>query len=317
MTERIPVILDTDAGVDDAAAIMYLLNDPAVDVKAITTVSGNVSVDKVNRNVGILLGQDNLDIPIYPGAALPLWGALSHSEDIMSADGLGGFSLGYNGNIRPLEAENAAAALVRLSKQYAGHPGFTIIAIGPLTNIALAVLLDAGFAGRVAHLVIMGGAVEARGNISAAAEFNIYVDPEAAAAVFAAGFADIKVIPWETCLKAPVPWQVYDRFAALPGPRGQAFGAITRGLAVMQREQFYTQGYILPDLLAVAVAGGDEVIGSARQVFMEVDTGHSAGRALTAVRWPPLQGHTPNASVIEDVNLELILQRMEAALNRA
>ena len=137
MTSKNPVILDTDAGVDDAVAIMYLLNDPALDVKAICTVSGNVSVDKVNRNVGVLLGMDNRQIPVYSGAALPMWGALSHSEDIMAEDGLGGFSLQYHGRIQPLEAENAASALVRLSKQYASDPGFTIVAIGPLTNLAL------------------------------------------------------------------------------------------------------------------------------------------------------------------------------------
>ncbi len=315
MSFRRPVIIDTDAGVDDAVALMVLLNTSSMDVKAITTVTGNVSVDKVTRNVGLLLAFMDRNIPLYAGAALPLWGQPMNSEDIMAADGLGGASTQFAHPARQPEPGSAAAALVRLANEYEHQPEFTLIALGPLTNLALAVRLDPGFAARVAHLVVMGGAVHGQGNTSAAAEFNIYADPEAAQIVFSAGFKDVALLPWETSLKTPLLWDDYARLASLPTPNARLFAAITQSLSVLLREQLHTPGYILPDLHAAAAALDAGIIIQERPGILAVDTAFGSGRGLTSVRWQFDQGSSANVRVLEEIDSNKILEYLTVALN--
>ncbi|MCX6078322.1 MAG: nucleoside hydrolase [Chloroflexi bacterium] len=316
MSFRKPIIVDTDAGVDDAVAFLLLLNDPAVEVKAITTVSGNVSVDKVTRNIGLLLAELELDIPIYSGSALPLWGQPLRSEDIMGEDGFGGTASQFSRLPRLAENEAAASALVRLAKDYQDLPGFTLVALGPLTNIALAVRMDPGFAAHVPYLVVMGGAVHAQGNTSAAAEFNTFSDPEAAQIVFSAGFADVALISWETSLKNPLPWEDYERLASLSSPKAQLFAAITHSLSQMMKDQFHMSGFILPDLLAAAAAVDASLATHIRPGFIDVDTAYGVGRGLTAVRWQFDHGTSANVRVFEDVNATAIFERLTIALGR-
>ncbi len=314
MSFRKPIIVDTDAGVDDAVALLLLLHDPLVEVKAITTVSGNVSVEKVTRNVGLLLAAGQLNVPIYAGAALPFWGQPMRSEDIMGEDGLGGAAATFSMPARQAESEPAAVALVRLAKEYQNLPDFTLLAIGPLTNLGLAVRLDPGFAKRVPHLVIMGGAVHARGNTSAAAEFNTFADPESARIIFSAGFPDIALLPWETSLENPLPWDRYNQLASLSTPIAQLFATITRSLSIMMKDQFGMPGYVLPDLLAAAVALDENLVTHVHPGFVDVDIAHGIGRGLTAVRWHSAQDPSANVRILEGVDSNGIFERLTAVL---
>jgi purine nucleosidase len=237
-----------------------------------------------------------------------------NSEDIMASDGLGGASTEFTQTARSAESEPAAAALVRLAKENELQQDFTLIALGPLTNLALAVRLDPGFAARVSHLFVMGGAVHGQGNTSAAAEFNIYADPEAAQIVFSAGFKDIALLPWETCLKNPLLWEDYSRLVALPTPKAQMFGTITRSLAALMKDQFHTPGYYLPDLHAAAAAVDASIITQEKPGILEVDTASGSGRGLTSVRWQFDQGSSANVRVLEDIDIDKILKHLTAAL---
>lgn len=185
------IIIDTDPGVDDAMAIFLAVKaQDRLKVEALTTVDGNVGIDRVTDNaLSVLELCGAMDVPVYKGASRPLGKETAYSADFHGSDGLGGV------DIRPKKStageETAVEYLVRSA---AGEPGeLTLVCIAPLTNVALAVRKDPGFAGNIRRLVIMGGA-EHGGNMSPVAEFNFFHDPQAAREVFEAGFKEIVMV---------------------------------------------------------------------------------------------------------------------------
>ncbi len=178
------LIIDTDAGVDDAIAIMMALTHPRSEVIALTTVNGNVGVDKVNRNVAHILELFGSDQPFFAGCSRPLVAEAMDSSEVHGSDGLGGVTDKLPESGRKPGEIPASLALIELVREHAGE--ITLLCLGPLTNLALAVRLNPGIVERISKLVLMGGAVSGQGNASPAAEFNILADPEAAAIVFAA-----------------------------------------------------------------------------------------------------------------------------------
>lgn len=180
------VIFDTDPGVDDAMALLFMLRSPELQVEAVTTVFGNVDVEQTTRNALIVLDiAGRADIPVAGGSGRPLVrdrrrsGAAVHGEN-----GLGGIDLPAPSS-RP--SERRAAELI-VERVMAAPGEISLIAVGPLTNVALAARLEPRIAERVRELVIMGGAATVPGNTTPVAEANIANDPEAAWIVFHAGF---------------------------------------------------------------------------------------------------------------------------------
>ncbi|HEX9868854.1 MAG TPA: nucleoside hydrolase [Candidatus Tectomicrobia bacterium] len=189
------VIIDTDPGVDDALALILALQSPELCVEAITTVSGNVHVDLATHNALTVLGlfPPERRPPVARGAAQPLSRALSTAADVHGDDGLGGISRLRTATGQPryppasasLASCDAVTCLLDCLRRWPGE--LSLIALGPLTNLAHAWRRDAHVVRQLAGVVIMGGAVTVPGNVTPVAEFNIYVDPEAAQVVFASG----------------------------------------------------------------------------------------------------------------------------------
>jgi inosine-uridine nucleoside N-ribohydrolase len=189
------VIIDTDPGVDDALALILALQSPDLCIDAITTVSGNVHVDLATHNALTVLGlfPPQRRPPVAKGAAQPLNRALLTTAHVHGDDGLGGISrlrtaagqLRYAPASASLTSGDAVTCLLDCIRRAPGE--LTLIALGPLTNVAQALQRDAKLVRQLAGVVIMGGAVTVPGNITPVAEFNIYVDPEAAQIVFASG----------------------------------------------------------------------------------------------------------------------------------
>lgn len=180
--ERLPIILDTDPGIDDAAAIAAALFAPQLDLQLMTTVAGNVSVEKTTRNALQLLHFWNADVPLAQGAATPLLRPLRDAAYVHGESGMEGYD--FVGHDRQPLAKPAFIAL-RDALISAPQP-ITLVAIGPLTNIALLLMHYPECTFNIRRLVIMGGSA-GRGNFTPNAEFNIAVDPEAAARVFQSG----------------------------------------------------------------------------------------------------------------------------------
>ena len=211
------LVIDTDPGVDDAQAIMLAFAHPGTTVHALTVVAGNVGLDRTLANACTIL--DVLAAPpgappVFPGCPGPLLGsrvaATSHGSD-----GLG--DGGFPASTRPVEAEHAALALTRLGRASPG--ALTLVTIGPLTNLALALTLDPDLPRCYRRLVVMGGAVRGTGNMpSPSTEFNMRSDPEAAAIVLGR-WPELTLVPWETVMRYPIALERLEELTAGPSRR--------------------------------------------------------------------------------------------------
>jgi purine nucleosidase len=218
------VILDCDPGIDDAFAIAFGCGHPAIELCGVTTVAGNVGLDRTTANaLAVLEFLGRGDVPVAAGSPLPLLRPFSDAHDVHGETGLGAASL-PEARGRPV----AAHAVDFLIERIEAEPGaVTLVATGPLTNIALAVRHHPPLASQVADFIIMGGSA-GRGNVAPAAEFNTWCDPEAAAIVFAAGWR-VTMAGLDVTHQARATAEIRDRMRALgrlgdelllPGLRG-------------------------------------------------------------------------------------------------
>jgi purine nucleosidase len=306
MTPRIsgalPILIDTDPGQDDAVAILLALAAPdRLDVRAVTTVAGNAPVDLTTRNalrICALAGRP--DVPVYRGAETPLLFPLESAEFVCGPDGLDGAGLlpASHAAARGLAAEAIVAAL-------RGTPsGLTLCPLGPLTNIALALRLEPDIQARIPQIVLMGGAM-ALGNMTPAAEFNIYVDPHAAAIVFGCG-RPIVMMGLGVTHQAIASREQIRRIADLGTNTGRAVhGMLTRprpgGLG--------PEGHPMHDPCVIAYLLWPELF-SGRNCFVEIETGTGPLRGRTTIDWNGRLKRAPNALVIDKVEAHELFERM-------
>jgi len=186
-------LIDTDTASDDAVALIMALQHPDVSVLGITVVAGNVPVAQATRNALYVAELCGSETPVYAGAAKPLWREHVHAEWFHGRDGLG--DQGYPPPRRSAEKTHAVEAIIRIIKN---NPGIVLVTLGPLTNVALAVAQEPGIVANVSRCVIMGGNACCEGNVTPAAEYNMWVDPEAARTVLRSGLP-IELVSWHLC----------------------------------------------------------------------------------------------------------------------
>lgn len=280
MSDKIPLLIDTDPGVDDALALLMAFNDARHEVVGLSIAAGNVGLDHTVRNALKLCevgGRD--DIPVFAGCGSPLVHVADDAAEVHGADGFG--DIGYTHSPRRASAEHAALAILRLSHEHAGR--LLLVALGPLTNIALALKLDPTLPGRVARFVVMGGAVTGHGNMTAAAEFNIGFDPEAAHIVFEA-FTRIELADWEATLAHGLLHDEVVDWLAVDSPRARFYAEISRQTREWSEDRRGPRWHSA-DALAMAYAlqpeHALEVI--ERPLHVELEGRHARG--ATVVDW--------------------------------
>ncbi len=309
MTDRIPLLIDTDPGVDDALALLMAFNDPAHEVVGLTIAAGNVGLQHTLRNALKLCevaGRD--DVPVFPGCAEPLLHAAPDAAYVHGQDGFG--DTGYTPSPRSAETEHAALAILRLSHEHAGR--LLLVALGPLTNLALALKLDPTLPQRVARLVVMGGAVTGHGNITPAAEFNVYFDPEAARIVFDA-FPHFDLSDWEATVRHGLAHSDVDRWLADGGARGRFYDGIsrqTRAWSAQRRGERWHSADALAMAFALEPAGATRL--TERPVGVELDGALSRG--TTVVDWNRQRGRPDNARILLDYDQARFERLIQAAL---
>ena len=307
-TDRIPLLIDTDPGVDDALALLMAFNDPRHEVVGLTIAAGNVGLPHTVANALKLCEVAGVDVPVFAGCATPL---LHMAEDAGYVHGRDGFGdIGYTPAARQPEAEHAALAILRLSHEYAGR--LLLVALGPLTNLALALRLDPALPSRVARLVVMGGAVTGRGNTSAVAEFNIGFDPEAAHIVFDA-FPKVDLADWEAVMEHGFPHRDVERWLACGHPRATFYEEIsrkTRQWAGDSRGDRWHSADALAMAYALEPSAALEVV--ERPLAVELAGHHSRG--ATVVDWQRRGGSPDNAAILMRYDQARFEARIEAAL---
>lgn len=215
---RYPVIIDCDPGVDDAIALLIAKKLPRLDVKAITAVAGNVGADKTFHNAQKILHVAEWDVPVYQGAKKPIVGEMITAAGIHGEDGLGGICI-EGADIKPEPEMPAWDVIYEEAKKAVGE--LVIIAVGPLTNLAIALAKYSELPSLIKRIVIMGGGATF-GNTTPAAEFNIYADPEAAEMVFASGIP-VYMVGLDVTMQCFLTPEEVEEVGALGSPQAKFF----------------------------------------------------------------------------------------------
>lgn len=293
MTHKTPLLIDTDPGVDDALALLMAFDDANHDVVGLTIAAGNVGLPHTVANALKLCEVAGRgDVPVFAGCAGPLLVPAPDAGYVHGQDGFG--DVGYAAAAREVEKEHAAQAILRLSHEHANR--LLLVALGPLTNIALALKLDPTLPQRVARLVVMGGAVTGHGNITPAAEFNVYFDPEAAHIVFEA-FGHFDLCDWEATVAHGLPHaDVVDWLAA--GAEVATFyeriSRKTREWSADRRGDEWHSADGLAMAFALAPDGAIETCDRAISVAL----GGAPSRGTTVVDWNRQEGGPDRARIL-------------------
>ena len=270
-------VIDTDTASDDAVALIMALRYPDVEVKAITVVAGNVSLEQGCRNALYTVELCGANVPVYAGAAKPLARDLEDARWFHGKDGLG--DRNYPAPRSALAKGDAIDVIIETART---NPGLTLVTLGPLTNIALALQKSPDLAKNIDRCVVMGGNPCCEGNVTPAAEFNIYVDPEAAALVFRS--LSVEMIGWQLSRGQAV---VNESEIAQLREMNTALATFCvdcncRAVEAF-REQTGEAGIALPDPVAMAVALQPEICLDSSEHRVEIETASELTRGQTVV----------------------------------
>ncbi|MEE8278240.1 MAG: nucleoside hydrolase [Thermoanaerobaculia bacterium] len=304
-------LIDTDTASDDAVALIMALRAPDVEVEAITVVSGNVPVEQGVRNALYTAELCGAETPVFRGASRPLlrepvYAYLTHGDD-----GMG--DMNYPPPKRSAADGHAVDVLVETIRS---NPGIVLVTLGPLTNLALAVLRAPEIVTEVSRCVVMGGVACTVGNVTPAAEYNIWVDPEAARIVFHSGLA-IELAGWELSRREA---NLDDQDMAHVRSFGTALAEFAldcnRVLLEANRRKSGDPGLDLPDPVAMAIALAPEICTRKSRHYVEVETASELTRGMTVVDalgvaddeqnlavWGPVVSRGPNVTVCWEIDI--------------
>jgi purine nucleosidase len=304
-----PIVIDTDPGQDDAVALLLALAAAdRLEVRGITTVAGNAPIAQTTANalrIAELAGRP--DVPVHAGCEAPLVYPLETAEFVCGPDGLAGAGLPP---ARGAPAPGHAVEFLGRAVRAAPAEGLTLCALGPLTNLALALRLAPDLRARIRRIVLMGGAI-ALGNITPAAEFNFYADPHAAAVVLGAG-RPLTLLGLDVTHQAVA---MPAHLAAIAG-FGTATGRTVHGMLTRPRPaRLGTEGHPLHDPCVIAYLLWPELF-SGRDCFVEVEPGPGPLRGRSTIDWHGRTGRPANARVIDRVDAAAFFERLIATLSR-
>lgn len=295
------VIIDCDPGIDDAVALLCALKSPELEISAITAAGGNVAPEMGFRNICRIL--EFLQWKSWPplGQGLPGTAQIPGAQEIHGTDGLGDSHLPLTKTPEP----HSAAELI--IKTIARNPDqISIIATAPLSNIAQALTLEASLADAVKELVIMGGATQVPGNVSASAEFNIFMNPEAARDVFRSG-AQITLLPLDITQKVIFTPEHLERIRESKSPAATLLSRIIPHSFKTHQKFEGIKGCYLHDALAVAAAVQPSLF-KTRRLFVDVETQGELTRGMTVADLRYRSQARPNMDVVMEVDAEAFLK---------
>jgi len=300
------IILDTDPGHDDAIALLLALASPELEIVGITTVSGNQTLEKTTANaLKILEFVERTDVPVHAGAPRPLVREQWAAAYVHGESGLDGPELPD-----PETEPRKGHAIDFIAAQVEEHDGVVLVPVGPLTNIGLLLAKYPGIESRIARVVLMGGAI-AEGNVTPAAEFNVWADPEAAHRVFTSGI-DVTMVGLDVTHKALLLPETVDEIR-----RTGRVGSLVAQLYDFYHERhvrmYGWEGSPVHDALAVAHVIRDDFVETEHR-HVQVDIGPEPGRGRTYIDLWKRAGNEPNAHVGVDVDgpgfIQFLVQRL-------
>ncbi|XP_069492778.1 pyrimidine-specific ribonucleoside hydrolase RihA-like isoform X1 [Ambystoma mexicanum] len=316
--EKKLILVDVDCGVDDAQAIMMALASPSVEILGITCCYGNTTLENVCRNVlRVLQVCDRQEIPVYSGAAAsllgnPVEGALFHGKD-----GLGDSPDPEAPGLDRLQKEHAVEAMLRIADARAGE--VSLVATGPLTNLALAVKMDPVFPQKLKNVFIMGGNMEAKGNHTICGEFNFASDPEAAYIVLNEYTCPTYIATWEFTCRSQLPWAFLDEWMAQDSRKATFMKRIfSHSLeftkACNNPGEIYTGGFIPCDCYAMAAAIDGSIVHEVIECGVSVEMKGEFTRGMMVMDMLNKLKKKNKALVINTIDLEKFKALLMSAL---
>jgi purine nucleosidase len=310
------VLLDTDPGIDDALAILLALASPEIELRALTVTGGNCSLEDGVRNaLNVLALAQAPHVPVHSGVAVPLL-----RPPFTAPETHGDSGLGY-ARLPPAPfgpaAEHAVDAIIR---EILAAPGdVTLVAVGPLTNVAIAIRREPRIVAAVRNVIVMGGAFRVEGNTTPLAEFNVYVDPHAAQIVLQSG-VPLTIIPWDITREVRLTQAHVDRLLHHGGPLVQFIADATRFYIEFHRSHFGYAGCSINDPAALALVFLPE-LAQIEEIYVAVDLMSELSMGKTVGDFQRITTHAPNARVVTAFDserfVELFVARMErCALRR-
>ncbi len=300
MTKALPIIIDTDVGQDDALAILLALASPELEVLGITAVAGNVPLFRTEKNARIICElAGKTEVKVYAGAIRPMLRPLVTAEHVHGRTGLDGPDLPEP--MMPLQEQHGVEFIIE-TLMNAPSGTITICALGPLTNIGLALVKQPKIASRIKRIVAMGGGFFEGGNITPTAEFNIYVDPQAARLVFDSGIA-ITLIPLDCTHQALTTELRIDRFRKMNNKSGPACAQLLEFFERFDEVKYGTDGGPLHDPCVIAWLLRPELFTS-RDVNVAVECESELTMGMTVIDWWKVTTRPANATVCGGVNAD-------------
>ncbi|MBI9104802.1 MAG: nucleoside hydrolase [Spirochaetales bacterium] len=308
------IILDCDPGHDDMMAIMLAASNPEIDLLGVTTVAGNQTGAKTFENarkILTLIGKKDLatgkEIPLARGADVPLFKPLTVAPQIHGSSGLDGAELPAP-DVDALEIDAVDFIIKTLNES---NEKITLVPTGPLTNIAMAFLKAPAIKNKVKEIVLMGGAVY-DSNITPAAEFNIYVDPEAAKIVFDSGLP-VTMIGLDVTNKSLMTFPVIEDMIGWNGPASKIVGPLMKFFAQANKDNFGIDGAPVHDALAVARVIDPSVV-ECEFLNVDIETASELTRGQTLADLYKVTGKEPNVDVALKVNVDRFLELLLGAI---
>ena len=306
------IIIDTDPGQDDAVAILLALASPELEILGITTVAGNVPLNLTTKNALIITemaGREDIDV--YAGCNSPLSRPLITAENVHGATGLDGPKL-----INPTKKVKEDHAVDFIIKTLRDHTPdtVTLCPLGPLTNTSTAFKKAPDIVSKVKQVVLMGGAYFEVGNVTPTAEFNIFVDPEAASYVFNLGL-DLIIMPLDVTHKALTTPERIDKFIKLNTKCGTFVAEMTAFFERFDKDKYGTEGAPLHDPCVIAYLLNPEIF-SGRRINVEIETNSELTLGMTVADWWGVTNKEPNALFIGNLNSEKFFEMLTSRISK-
>lgn len=312
MPDKRKIIIDTDPGQDDAVAILLALASPELDVVGVTAVAGNVPLKLTEKNaLKICELAGRRDVKVFSGAIRPLVKPLVTAEHVHGKTGLDGPDLPEP--TMTLQEQHAVDFIVEtLMREEPGS--VTLCPLGPLTNVALALIREPKIAPRIKEIVLMGGGFFEGGNVTPAAEFNIYVDPHAADVVFRSG-VPIVVMPLDVTHKALTTAKRVEAFRTMGSKVGDATAALLDFFERFDEEKYGTDGGPLHDPCVIAYLLKPELF-KGRHCNVSIETASDLTMGMTVIDWWGVTDRAKNATVMRDIDADGFFALLTERLGR-
>ena len=307
-----PFFIDTDTASDDAVALVMAFARKDINIVGIGVVAGNVPLSSALQNALYtreLCGRT--DVPVYAGADRPLIYELGTAQHVHGDDGMGDIGLPLTG--RAPNEGHAVDALLEASNEHAGE--LTLVTLGPLTNIALAIQRDPSIADRISRVVLMGAAADHIGNVNPVAEFNMWVDPHAVQIVLESGLP-LEFVGWDISRRdAVIVPEEANRLRSIGTPRAEFIIDIQRIVAEFCARDTKLAGFDMPDPIAMAYAIDPSIATQTRHLNLVTECTEGPTRGMVVMDLLGLTGRDPNAVVVVHADPSAFIRQLEAAIS--